>query len=163
VEGGIMDIEVRELALIIIYASLYAVMVWVFAPFSFYALQFRLAGVLRPAIAKKWTLSLGYAMGVVVGNLISPFAGVYELLFMPVMSLVAGVLGYQIGKRFGESYLVTGMVIATVISFSVGWMLNQLFNIPLVVTVPGIFVSEQVVCMIGSYIFRMIESRYEWW
>ena len=74
-----MDLEIKELALIIIYASLYAAMVWVFAPLSFYALQFRMAGVLRPAIAKKWSLSVGYALGVVVGNLVSPFAGIYEL------------------------------------------------------------------------------------
>jgi len=158
-----MQISSRDLSLVAIFAALYAAMVWVFAPISFYALQFRVAGVLRPAIAKKRTLAVGYAIGVVVGNLFSPFAGIHELLFMPVMSLVAGVIGYAAARVFGRSYLVAGAVIATVIPLSVSWMLNQLFNLPILVTLPSIFISEQVVCLIGAGIFKAIGARYEWW
>ena len=158
-----MKIKSRDLSLVAIFAALYTVMVWLFAPISFYALQFRVAGVIRPAIAKKPILALGYAIGVVVGNLFSPFAGMYELMFMPFMSFVAGVLGYALGRVFGGSYIVTGVVIATVIPISVSWMLSQLFSLPILLTLPSLFVSEQVINLIGAALFKVIETNYKWW
>lgn len=158
-----MEIKSRDLSLLAVFAGLYAAMVWIFAPISFYALQFRVAGVLRPAIAKKWILAIGYAIGVVVGNLFSPFAGIHELLFMPVMSLIAGLLGYALARMFNRNYFVAGVVIGTIIPISVSWMLNQLFKLPIFVTLPNIFISEQIVNILGAFIFRAIETRYIWW
>jgi len=158
-----MQIKTRDLSLITIYAALYAAMVVVFAPLSFYALQFRVAGVIRPGIARMRLLAVGYALGVVVGNLFSPFSGVYELVFMPIMSLISGLLGYEVAKRFGGGYWSCGVVIAIVIPLSVSWMLDQLFGLPLVLTLPGIFVSELVINLTGVFIFTLIEKRYRWW
>ena len=155
--------ENRDIALIGVYAALYAAMVVFFAPLSFYAVQFRVAGVLRPAIARKRELAVGYALGTVVANLFSPFAGIYEILFMPVMSLLAGLAGYEAAKRLGGSYYACGAVIAAIIPVSVAWMLNQLFNLPVLATLPGLLVSEQIINALGSTVFRLIERRYRWW
>ncbi len=146
-----------------VYASLYAALVYLFAPLSFYALQFRFAGVLRPAIAKKWILIMGYAIGVVVGNIFSPFVGPYELAFMPFMSMVAGALGFIVAKRFKENYFVAGAVIAVIIPISVSWMLNQLFGLPFIETLPYLLISEQIVCFIGAVVFRIVDMRYSLW
>ena len=158
-----MKITSKDLSLIAIFASLYAVLVYLLAPISFYVLQFRVAGIIRPAIAKKWVLAIGYTIGVVVGNLFSPFVGIYELLFMPIMSFVAGILGYILATKFNNNYFVTGIVIATIIPLSVSWMLNQVLSIPLLATLPYLFISEQIVCFLGSTIFKAIEKRYVWW
>lgn len=158
-----MKITSKDLSLIAIFASLYAVLVYLLAPLSFYVLQFRVAGIIRPAIAKKWVLAIGYTIGVVVGNLFSPFVGIYELLFMPIMSFVAGILGYILATKFNNNYFVTGIVIATIIPLSVSWMLNQVLSIPLLATLPYLFISEQIVCFLGSTIFKAIEKRYVWW
>lgn len=158
-----MEFETRDLAIVAIYAALYAALVYVFAPISFYELQFRVAGVLRPGIAKKWILAMGYAIGVVIANLFSPFVGVYELVFMPVMSFVAGILGYALATKFNKNYFVTGIVIGTIIPLSVSWMLFQLFELPMLATFPYLLVSEQIVCFIGSLVFKAIETRIEWW
>ena len=157
-----MKITSKDLSLIAIFASLYAVLVYLFAPISFYLLQFRVAGIIRPAIAKKWVLAIGYTIGVVVGNLFSPFVGIYELLFMPIMSFIAGILGYILATKFNNNYFITGIVIATIIPFSVSWMLNQVLSIPLLATLPYLFISEQIVCFLGSIIFKAIEKRYTW-
>ena len=157
-----MKMNTKDLTLVTIFAALYAALVYVFAPISFMALQFRIAGVLRPAIAKKWILAFGYAIGVVVGNLFSPFAGPWDLLFMPVMSLLAGLLGYVVSKRFGNNYFVCGFVIATVIPVSVAFMLSQ-FGSPFLVTFPYLLISEQIVCLIGSVLFKLLETRFKWW
>ena len=158
-----MEIKSRDLSLIAIFAALYTVLVIIFAPISFYTLQFRLAGVIRPAIAKKWTLAIGYAIGVIIGNFFSPFAGIYELLFMPIMSFIAGMLGYIIAKKFNNNYFITGTVIATIIPLSVSWMLNQLFTLPIVATLPYLFISEQIISFIGAFIFKIIDLRFKWW
>jgi len=158
-----LKIETKDVALVSIFASLYAVLVYFFAPLSFYALQFRVAGVLRPAIAKKWVLSIGYAVGVVVGNLFSPFSGPYELVFMPLVSLAAGIIGFVVAKRFRESYFVEGAIIAVIVPVGVSWMLNQLFGLPLLATFPYLLVSEQIVCLMGAFVFKLIELRFKWW
>ena len=157
-----MEIKSKDLSLVAIFASLYALLVYLFAPISFYALQFRIAGILRPWIAKKWILAIGYSIGVVVGNLFSPFAGPYELIFMPFMSFLAGLLGYLIARELKHNYFVAGSVIATVIAISVSWMLNQLFNLPILATLPYLFISEQTICLIGAFIFKLIEIRFRW-
>lgn len=158
-----MRISSRDLSLVAVFAALYAVLVYLFAPVSFYALQFRVAGVLRPGIARKWMLAVGYAIGVAVGNILSPFAGLHELVFMPIMSFLAGMLGYLAAKPFKNSYFITGAVIATIIPISVSWMLSQLFSLPIFATLPYMFLSEQIVCFIGASLFKLIETRFKWW
>ena len=158
-----MRIKTKDVALASIFASLYAVLVYFFAPLSFYALQFRVAGVLRPAIAKKWILSIGYAIGVVVGNLFSPFSGPYELVFMPLVSLAAGIIGFVVAKRFNKNYFIEGAIIAVIVPVGVSWMLNQLFDLPWMATFPYLLISEQLVCLMGAFVFKMIELRFKWW
>jgi len=153
----------RDLALVATFAALYAVLVYLFSPISFYALQFRVAGILRPAIARKSVLAVGYALGVIVGNIFSPFSGPYELLFMPFMSFVAGMAGYIVAKPFKGNYFVSGLVIAVIIPVSISWMLNQLFNLPILATFLYLLVSEQIVCFLGSLMFKLIETRFKWW
>jgi len=142
------SMKTKDLSLITVYAALYAAMVVVFSPISFAALQFRVAGVLRPGIARKRELALAYAVGTVVANVFSPFSGIYELLFMPVMSLIAGLVGYEVAKRFNGNYYVCGAVV---------------FNLPYIATLPGLLISEQIINALGATVFKQIESRYKWW
>jgi uncharacterized membrane protein len=154
----------KDVALVSLWAALYAVLVIIFQPISFQALQFRVAGILRPAIAKKWILVFGYAIGVVVGNVFSPFVGFWELVFMPIMSLVAGILGYLAAKLIPKyDYYVCGVVIAVIIPLAVSYMLNQLFGLTMLATFPMLLVSEQIVNFIGATLFKAIEKRWMWW
>jgi len=158
-----VKVSSRDLSLAAVFAALYAVLVYLFAPISFQALQFRVAGVLRPGIAKKWVLAVGYAVGVVVGNVFSPFAGPYEFVFMPMVSFLAGIFGYLLAKPFKSDYFIAGFAIATVVSIAVSWMLGQLFNLPMMVSLPYLFLSEQIVCLMGALLFKLIETRFKWW
>lgn len=158
-----MKVETRDISLIAVFAALYAALVVVFSPVSFGPLQFRLAGILRPGIARLRILAVAYALGVFVGNFLSPYAGAYELLFMPFASLAAGLIGYEVAKRLGGGYWVCGAVIATLIPICVAWMLEQLFNLPPLATLPGLLVSEQVINLIGSVVFTAVDKRVRWW
>ena len=66
-----MEINTKDVTLTAIFAALYAALGVAFAPIGFLALQFRIAGVLRPAVAKKPILAVGYCIGVVITNLFS--------------------------------------------------------------------------------------------
>jgi uncharacterized membrane protein len=158
-----MELNTKNVTLTAIFAALYVALGMVFAPISFLALQFRIAGVIRPAIAKKPLLIVGYAIGVVITNFFSPFAGFLELVFMPLMSIVAGLAGYFAAKSFGKSYVVAGAVIAVIIPISVSWMLNQILELPIAVTLPGLLLSEQIVNALGSIVFRAVDTRYRWY
>jgi uncharacterized membrane protein len=158
-----MKYSTRELSMVAVFAALYAALVVVFSPISFGPLQLRVAGVIRPGIARMRVLAAAYALGVVVGNIVSPYAGFYELLFMPAASLAAGLIGHEAAKRLGGGYWVCGLVIGSIIPVCVAWMLEQLFGLPLAVTLPGLFVSEQLVNVAGSIIFTALDRRFKWW
>jgi riboflavin transporter FmnP len=72
-------------------------------------------------------------------------------------------MGFVVAKRFKESYFIEGTIIAVIVPIGVSWMLNQLFGLPLVATFPYLLISEQIVCLIGAFIFKLIELRFKWW
>ena len=155
--------DTRALSQIAVFAALYTVLVWLLPGLSFAAVQFRIAEGLKPAIAKRWTLAFAFALGNFLGNLISPFAGIYELGFMPLMNVVGGLLAYGIARAFKRNYLIAGLVYAAVISLSVSWMLHVLFNIPLEALVPLLIASEEAVMIIGAVLFYLVDRRWKWY
>jgi uncharacterized membrane protein len=155
--------DTRALSQIAVFAALYTVLVWLLPGLSYAAVQFRIAEGLKPAIAKRWTLAFAFALGNFLGNLVSPFAGIYELGFMPLMNIVGGLLAYGVARAFKRNYLVAGLVYAAVIGLSVSWMLHVLFNIPLEALVPLLVASEEAVMIIGAVIFYFVERRWKWY
>jgi len=154
----------KDVALVALWAALYAALVYAFAPISFEVVQFRVADILPPSIAKKWKLAVGYAMGCLAANCVSPFVGPWDLSFMPVMSFVAGSLGYLAAKLWKKyDYYVCGAVHAVVIAPAVSFMLLQLFNIPMLLSFPSLLVSELVLGVIGATLFKAVEKRWIWW
>jgi uncharacterized membrane protein len=108
-------------------------------------------------------LVFGYEIGAAVGNIFSPFAGLYELIFMPIMRFAARMLGYLVAKRFKNNCFIGGAVVATVISIGLSWVLSQLFSPPMLETFPHLFFSEQTVCFIGASMLQPIERRFKGW
>jgi len=155
--------DTRAHSQIAVFASLYTVLVWLLPGLSFAAVQFRIAEGLKPAIAKRWTLAFAFALGNFLGNLISPFAGIYELGFMPLMNIVGGLLAYGVARAFKRNYLVAGLVYAAVIGLSVSWMLHVLFNLPLEALVPLLIASEEAVMIIGAVLFYLVDRRWKWY
>jgi uncharacterized membrane protein len=158
-----LNVNTKDLALSIIFAALYAALVVVFSPIAFGVAQFRVAGVLRPAMAKKLVLSFGYGLGVLIGNFFSPFAGPWDLVFMPVMSIIAGLIGFLAAKQFKQNYFVCGAVTAAVIAFSLSFMFEQLGISPFIAALPLLLVTELAACLIGALVFTLIDKRFKWW
>ena len=156
-------LTVKALSQVAVFAALYTVLVWLFQPFGFAALQFRVAEGLKPSIAKVRTLAVAFAIGNFLGNLVSPFAGIYELAFMPTMNIVGGLLAYYAAKIFKGNYFVAALVYGTTIGLSVSWMLHALFNIPLLDLIPFLLPSELIAMTLGAVAFLFLEKRWKWY
>ena len=154
--------KAHDVSQITLFAALYAALVYVFAPVSFNALPLHVAGILGPGIAKKWNLTLGYCLGVIIGGFFSPFAA-YEVTLMPIMSFLACTLGYLAAKPLNHNYFVTGAIIATTFSISYGWVITQVLNLPIIITVTYLFISDQLFAFTGAVMFSRIEKRFKWW
>jgi len=158
----------KDVALVAVFAGLYAVLVWLFQPISFLAIQFRVAEILKPAVAKQRSLAIAFAVGVAIGNIVSPFAGIYELAFMPFMNIVGGLLAYNVAQLKKDqkgkgSYFLASIIFSIVIALSVSYMLNAMFNVPFIITLPGLIVSELGAMLLGVALFHMIDKRWIWY
>jgi uncharacterized membrane protein len=82
---------------------------------------------------------------------------------MPLVSLAAGIIGFVVAQRFNKNYFIEGAIIAIIVPIGVSWMLNQLLDLPWMATFPYLLISEQLVCLMGAFVFKMIELRFKWW
>jgi hypothetical protein len=131
-----------------VVAAAYAVLVMALAPISFGPLQFRVAGLLKPAALLHPAMAWGLAMGVGLANLSSPF-GAWDFLAMPIVSFVAARVCWSLRRWPVPALLVQAAIIA------VGVALFPLYlggAIPVWPTVGLVFVSESVLYLAGWFL-----------
>lgn len=81
--------DIKDVSLTAIFASLYAILVVVLAPISFGPVQLRVADSLIPLAALfGWPLVAGVTIGCFVGNAYY-WIGVYDVVFGPIANLMA--------------------------------------------------------------------------
>lgn len=134
--------EITEAAAI---AALYVVLVWLLAPFSFGVLQFRVAEMLKPLVLKGKRFAYGLSLGLLLANVASPNAGLWELVLMPAACLCGGLVAWRL-RRWPILALTAycGWV-----SAAVSTMLSALLVLPIVVIFPGIVASEGILFAMG--------------
>ena len=153
--------KLKDLALVVVFASLYAVLTWILAPISFLQIQFRVSEALKPAIAKKKVLCVAFMIGNFLANLVSPFVGIFELVFMPVVgNLIVGYLAYKFSN---ENYALAGFIFGTGVAICVSVMLVTLFNLPFLATLMTLWISEMILMYLGTIIWQLIEKRWQWY
>ncbi|MEM4788514.1 MAG: QueT transporter family protein [Ignisphaera sp.] len=138
-----------------IIASLYAALVILLTPISFYAFQIRIADALLllpfleffglPAVT-------GLTIGCAIANTLSPF-GIIDIIFGSLANFLAGLTAWVIGKKSKNMYaLVLAAVVETlIISAIVGYIILHLVGgLDLVVAFVGVLVGSIVsVCVLG--------------
>ena len=91
----------RRVAIAGVVGALYVVLSLIVAPLAYGPLQFRLGEVLKPLVIKYPVTIPAFAVGVGLVNLFSPVAGGLELILMPAVNLVGGVLCWFVARRVG--------------------------------------------------------------
>jgi uncharacterized membrane protein len=155
-----MKIQTKELAIIAIYAALYAVLVNVLPGFSFGPLNLRVADALLGAVPVLGMAGvLGHTLGVFVGNLPSPLGPIDLLNTIPSFAMAYVV--YYVYKRTQNDYALIGALIAysAVLGTTVGWMLSAPFNIWLPLSILYVFLGNLVVSVVGGFaLFKALKK-----
>jgi uncharacterized membrane protein len=162
-----LKLQTKEVALIAIYAALYAVLVVEIPGLSYGPLNLRVADAMIGAVPLLGIAGvLGHALGVFVGNIPSPFGFIDLLNTIP--SFVMAFVVYYAYKRTRNDYsvLATSVAYSAVLGTTVGWMLSAPFNIPLPLSILYVFIGNLIMTtVVGWPLFKLLKRTgvFERW
>jgi uncharacterized membrane protein len=155
-----MKIGSKSLALIAVYAALYAALVVGLGAFSYGPIQIRLADAMVAAVPLLGLPGvLGHTLGVFVANLFST-AGLIDLL-NTIPSFAMSFVVYYVYKRTKNDYTViaTCTAYSAVIGTTVGWMLSYLYALPLLITIAYVTIGNVIASvLIGWPVFKLLKK-----
>jgi len=149
----------KDLAIIGMYAALYAALVIVLPGLSYGPIQVRIADSLVAVVPLLGLAGvLGHTLGVFVANLFSP-AGPIDLL-NTVPSFVMALIVYYVYKRTDNDFTIIATCIAysVVLGTTVGWMLSYLYGYPLLATIAYVILGNILASvLLGWPIFKLLK------
>jgi uncharacterized membrane protein len=155
-----MKNKTKNLALISIYAALYAALVIFLPGLSYGPLQVRIADSLVAAVPLLGFAGvLGHTLGVFIANLFSPVGPIDLLNTIP--SFVMAFVVYFVYKKTNNDYTViaTCTAYSCVLGVTVGWMLSFLFGYPLVETIVYVALGNIIASvLIGWPVFKLLKK-----
>lgn len=150
-----MKLGVARIAQIGVVAAAYAALTYFLAPASYGPLQFRVAETLKPLVIWEPHLIPAFVIGNFLSNLLSPFAGPWELVWMPLANLVGAWACWRLGRI--NAYLGAG-VYALIIGAAVAAMLSVLLRAPFRALFPPVAASEVTLLMLGVPLMRPVRA-----
>jgi uncharacterized membrane protein len=155
-----LKIQSKDIAIIGVYAALYAALVVVLGGFSYGPIQVRIADSLLAIIPLLGLPGvLGHTLGVFIANLFSP-AGLLDLL-NTIPSFVMSFVVFYVYKRTKKDYIVIGTCItySVVLGVTVGWMLSYVYTLPLLPTMVYVAVGNVIASvLIGWPLFKVLKK-----
>lgn len=158
----------RDISLVIIFAALYAMLVVMFAPLSFYLWQVRIADALLPlSILFGGYCAAGLGLGCLIGNIYGwlMLGGVWGTIVLDaiggsIANFVACIAAYWIGRRDGIFMRFIGTVAETaIIAAIVGGYLSIIFHVPFEIGVLGVLIGSLItINLIGFVVEEAIRK-----
>jgi uncharacterized membrane protein len=150
----------KNIALISIYAALYAALVVVLGAFSYGPLQIRIADSLLAAVPLLGIAGvLGHTLGVFIANLFST-AGLIDLL-NTIPSFAMAFVVYFVYRKTNNDYtvIITCLAYSAVIGATVGTMLSYLYALPLLLTIGYVTIGNIIASvLIGWPLFKILKK-----
>lgn len=154
-----MKTRTKNVALIAMYAAVYAALVVGLGFLSYGPLQVRIADSMVAAVPLLGMAGvLGHTLGVFIANLFSP-AGLLDLL-NTIPSFTMAFVVYYVYKRTSNDYTVIGTCTAysVVLGTTVGWMLSYLYGYPLLPTIGYVTLGNIIASvLIGYPLFKVLK------
>ncbi|HXF83243.1 MAG TPA: QueT transporter family protein [bacterium] len=141
-----------------VVAALYAALTVLLQPASYGPLQFRVAEVLKPLVIWEPHLIAAFVLGNLLGNLASPYAGPWELAFMPLVNLLGAWGCHALGRR---APYAGAALYAVVVAAAVALMLAVLTRTPYGVLFPALLASEMILIVGGVPVMRVVLRAVE--
>ena len=142
----------RRVAVAGVVGALYVVLSLAVAPVAFGPLQFRVGEALKPLVIRYPATIPAFGVGTLIINLFSPFAGVLELAFMPVVDVTGGVLCWFVARRVGGAFgtYLASFLYALFTAAGVGVVLTVAAGLPYLASFASVAVSEVVLLLAGN-------------
>lgn len=153
--------KTRQIAEIATFAALYAVLTWLFAPISYQVFQFRIAECLKSIVVSRRHLVWAFVVGNALSNIFSPFVGMWELLWMPLINVAGAGSAWVIGHRLQgtKGLALGGAIYAIWVAFGVSFMLFMLFNVPLLLAFVYLLIPEIILIVGFSPVMKRVNDR----
>jgi uncharacterized membrane protein len=154
-----LKLKTKDLALIAIYAALYAALVVVLGGISYGIINFRIADAMVAAVPLLGIAGvLGHTLGVFISNIPSPL-GLIDLL-NTIPSFAMSFVIYYVYKKTRNDYTViaTCTAYSFVLGITVGSMLSPIIHIPPLLSILYVAVGNLVATvLIGWPLFKMLK------
>ena len=155
-----MKIQTKNLALIGIYAGLYAALVVVLGFAAYGPVQVRVADALVAVVPLLGLPGvLGHTLGVFIANLFSTLGPIDLLNTIP--SFAMSFVVYYVYKKTNNDYTVIGTCTAysVILGITVGWMLSFVINLPLIPTIVYVAIGNIIASvLIGWPLFKLLKK-----
>ncbi|MGD0995528.1 MAG: QueT transporter family protein [Candidatus Bathyarchaeia archaeon] len=140
-----MRLNTKKLAVVTVFAALYAVGVIFLAPISFGIGQVRVADALLPlSMIFGLPSALGFSLGCIVSNVYGGL-GMIDIVGGAGANLVACTLAWYIGRKGRGAQRFLGTVAETVaVGLIVGGYLSLIFQVPVEISLLGLFIGETI-------------------
>jgi uncharacterized membrane protein len=147
-----------------IIAAIYAVITIAIAPLSYMGVQFRIGELLVLLALFDPIYIYGLTLGCLIANLLGP-NGPMDIVFGTLATFISVYAIYLTGKII-KNYkfkLIIASIWPTLFNgVIVGWMLNKLYGLPLVLSMVQVALGELVVITcIGVPLFLMAGSKFK--
>ena len=147
-----------------IIAAIYAVVTLAIAPFAYGNVQFRVSEILVLLAVFDPLYIGGLTLGCLIANLLGP-NGPMDVIFGTLATFISVYAIYLTGK-FVKNYkakLLIASIWPTIFNgLIIGWMLNKLYGVPLILSMGEVALGELVVItFVGVPLFLIAGNRFK--
>lgn len=154
----------RKLVKTAVIAAIYTILTVILAPISYGPVQFRISEILVLLAVIDPFYIVGLTVGCLIANIFGGY-GLMDIVFGTVATFLSVTGVYLTGKyiRNKKISLVLASLWPTIFNgLIIGWMLNIVADLPMVLSMIQVGAGEfVVVTLVGVPIFRLIENKYK--
>jgi uncharacterized membrane protein len=166
IETPVRDVKMdsKQIALISIFAALYAIGVVFLAPFSYGLIQVRIADALLPlSIVFGMPVVIGLSLGTFIANILNPVnLGPIDILGGTVTNFIATFVAWKICGSNKVPFIVGIGCQIVIVSVIVGTYLSYLLGSTLIAGIGYLFIGTFLaVGILGSALVVIIKNRVE--
>ena len=158
------DLLTKRITRTAIIAAIYAATTLAIAPFAYGSIQFRISEILVLLALFDPLYISGLTLGCLIANMLGP-NGLLDIIFGTLSTFISLIAIYFTGKII-KNYklkLILSSIWPTIINgLIIGWMLNKLYKLPLILSMGEVAIGEfVVVTIIGVPLFLFAGNPFE--
>ncbi len=158
------DKTVNRLVKTAIVAAIYAVITFVLAPISYGPIQFRISEIMVLLAFFDPFYIAGLTIGCFIANMLGP-NGIMDIIFGTLATFIS-VYAISITGKFAKNNK-TSLIIASLWptifnGLIIGWMLNYVYQLPLLLSIGEVAIGEfVVVTVVGVPVIKLLQNRFD--